>query len=121
MHKKIFYIASSLCILHIAIQAQIGYNIYRGQGKAQKPTTTIKGDFTMKTKRIAKIDKKATIAKLNTNGYNDEYENDVILDILEKRSNEVFNKHQVEGVLLFYPNATYKKVDSHSFIFKTLA
>lgn len=75
----------------------------------------------MKTKRIVKIDKRATIATLNTNGYNDEYENDVILDVLEKRSNEVFNKHQVDGVLLFYPNATYKKVDSHSFIFKTLA
>lgn len=75
----------------------------------------------MRTKTIAKIDKKATIAKLNTNGYNDEYENDVILDVLEKRSNEVFNKHQVEGVLLFYPSATYKKVDSHSYIFRTLA
>ena len=75
----------------------------------------------MRTKTIAKIDKRATIAKLNDNGYNDEYENDVILDVLEKRSNEVFNKHQGEGVLLFYPCATYKKVDSLSFIFKTLA
>lgn len=75
----------------------------------------------MKTKRIVKIDKKATIAKLNTNGYDDEYENDVILDVLEHRSNEVFNKHQVDGILLFYPNATYKRVDSHSYIFKTLA
>lgn len=75
----------------------------------------------MKTKRIVKIDKKATIARLIANGYDDEYENDVILDILEHRSNEVFNKHQVDGVLLFYPNATYKKMDSHSYIFKTLA
>ena len=75
----------------------------------------------MRTKKIMPADKKSVIAKLNDNGYNDEYENDVILDILEKRSNEVFNKHQVEGVLLFYPNATYKKMDSHSFIFKTLA
>ena len=81
----------------------------------------LKGVNTMKTKRIVKIDKKATIAKLNTNGYNDEYENDVILDVLERRSNEVFNKHQVDGVLLFYPNATYKKMDSHSYIFRTLA
>lgn len=75
----------------------------------------------MKTKHIVKIDKKATIARLIANGYDDEYENDVILDILEHRSNEVFNKHQVDGVLLFYPNATYKKMDSHSYIFKTLA
>lgn len=75
----------------------------------------------MKTKRIVKIDKKATIAKLSANGYDDMYENDVILDVLEKRSREVFNKRQVEGVLLFHPNATYKKVDSRSYIFKTLA
>ena len=75
----------------------------------------------MRTNTIAKIDNRATIAKLNTNGYNDEYENDVILDVLEKRSNEVFNKDQVEGVRLFYPNATYKRVDSHRYIFRTLA
>ena len=75
----------------------------------------------MRTKKIMPVDKKSVIAKLNDNGYNDEYENDVILDVLEKRSNEVFNKHQVEGVLLFFPNATYKKMDSHSYIFRTLA
>lgn len=75
----------------------------------------------MKTKKIMPVDKKVTIAKLVANGYDNEYENDVILDILERRSNEVFNKHQVDGVLLFYPNATYTKVDSRSYIFKTLA
>lgn len=75
----------------------------------------------MRTKTIEKISKRDAIAKLNANGYDNEYENDVILDILERRSNEVFNKHQVEGVLIFYPNAEYKRVDSHSYIFKTLA
>ena len=75
----------------------------------------------MRTKKVMPVDKKSVIAKLNDNGYNDEYENDVIIDVLEKRSNECYTKRQAEGVLLFFPNATYKKMDSHSFIFRTLA
>lgn len=74
----------------------------------------------MKTKRIVKIDKKATIAKLVANGYDNEYENDVIIDVLERRSNECYTKRQAEAVKLFHPTAEYKCIDPHTYVFKTL-
>lgn len=75
----------------------------------------------MKTKKIMPVDKKVTIAKLMEHGYDDMYENDVIIDVLERRSNECYTKRQAEAVKFFYPTAEYKCIDSHTYVFKTLA
>lgn len=75
----------------------------------------------MKTKKIMPVDKRSVVAKLMEHGYNDMYENDVIIDVLERRSNECYTKRQVEAIKLFYPTAEYKCVDPHTYVFKTLA
>lgn len=63
----------------------------------------------MNIKKLNKIDRRAAIKTLAENGYTDMYENDIILDVLEKRSNEVYNKSQVNGVKLFHPDAQVKR------------
>lgn len=97
----------------------IVYNIYSGQAIRLDPNTYIlfQGDCPMNIKKLNKIDRRAAIKTLAENGYTDMYENDIILDVLEKRSNEVYNKSQVNGVKLFYPDAQVKKVDEHTYIF----
>lgn len=75
----------------------------------------------MKTKKIMPVDKRSVVAKLMEHGYNDMYENDVIIDVLERRSNECYTKRQAEAIKLFYPTAEYKCVDPHTYVFKTLA
>lgn len=75
----------------------------------------------MKIKKIMPVDKKSVIAKLMEYGYNDMYENDVIIDVLERRSNECYTKRQAEAVKLFHPTAEYRRIDAHTYVFKTLA
>lgn len=70
----------------------------------------------MKIAKLRKIDKKAVTKVLFENGYTNEYENDVIIDVLENRYNECFTKSQVDGIKLFYPNANVKKIDEHTYI-----
>lgn len=75
----------------------------------------------MKTKKLKDINKREVVKVLMGNGYDDMYENDVIIDVLENRTNEVYTLRQVEGVKLFHPNATYKRVDAHTYIFQTIS
>ena len=48
----------------------------------------------MKTKKIMEVNKKEVIKKLFDNGYTNDYENDVIIDALERRSAELQTKSQ---------------------------
>ena len=75
----------------------------------------------MRTKKIMPADKKSVVAKLMEYGYDDMYENDIIIDVLEKRSNECYTKRQAEAVKLFHPTAEYRCIDAHTYVFKTLA
>lgn len=74
----------------------------------------------MNVKRFVKIDKKEVVKKLSENGFVNEYENDVIIDALERRSAELYTKSQCEGFKLFYPNANIVRKDVHEFIIKSI-
>lgn len=72
----------------------------------------------MKVKKIMEVNKKEVVKKLYDNGFTDDYENDVIIDALERRSAELFTKSQCNGFKLFYPNAEIERRGSHEFIIK---
>ena len=76
--------------------------------------------FTMKTKKIMEVNKKEVIKKLYDNGYTNDYENDVIIDALERRSAELYTKSQCKGFKLFYPNAEIECRGSHEYIIKRI-
>ena len=63
----------------------------------------------MKTAQLKKLDKKAINKKLFDNGFVNEYENEVVFDILENRYKELYTKSQTKAVKLFYPNAEIKR------------
>ena len=74
----------------------------------------------MNVKRFAKINKREVVKKLFENGFVNEYENDIIIDALERRSNELYTKSQVKGFKLFYPNADIVCKGAHEFVIKSI-